>query len=166
MQCSICNGTFSRKDSLKRHLLNVHGVQEEDDSVSTKEKTFACSQCDTKFTEKKNLNRHMKIKHDVVHQTERKRKSNEQQQQSNKEQQKRQKQETKQMNMKSKDDNPSTSRVVPFDLTQHVNNGRFLCSICDLPFTSEENRNLHFENVHLTEKNLNVKTVPNLLNLE
>ena len=66
MQCSICNGTFSRKDSLKRHLLNVHGVQEEDDSVSTKEKTFACSQCDTKFTEKKSLNRHMKKKHDVV----------------------------------------------------------------------------------------------------
>ena len=82
MQCSICNGTFSRKDSLKRHLLNVHGVQEEDDSVSTKEKSFACSQCDTKFTEKSNLNRHMKKKHHVVLQTERKRKSNEQQQQS------------------------------------------------------------------------------------
>ena len=157
MQCSICNGTFSRKDSLKRHLLNVHGVQEEDDSVSTKEKSFACSQCDTTFTEKKSLNRHMKNKHDVVLQTERKRKSNEQQQQSNEDQQKRQKQETKQMNMKSKDDNPSTSRVVPFDLTQHVNNGRFLCSICDLPFTSEENRNLHFENVHLTDKKFKCK---------
>ena len=86
MQCSICNGTFSRKDNLKRHLLNVHGVQEEDDSVSTKEKSFACSQCDTTFTEKKNVNRHMKKKHDVVHQTERKRKSDEQQQQSNEEQ--------------------------------------------------------------------------------
>ena len=42
--------------------------------------------------------------------------------------------------------------VVPFDLTQHENNGRFLCSICDLPFTGKENRNLHFKNAHLTEK--------------
>ena len=106
-----------------------------------------------KFYRKKNLNRHMKKKHDVDYQiqTERKRKSDEQQQR-NEEQQKRQKQETKQMKVKSKGDNPSTSSVVPFYLTQHENNGRFLCSICDLPFTSKENRNLHFKNVHLTEK--------------
>ena len=156
MQCGICNQFFSRKDSLKRHLLNIHGVQEEDDSVSTKEKTFVCSQCSTKFTEKRSLIRHMKNKHTVVHQTERKRKSDEQQQR-NEEQQKRQKRETKQMKVKSKDDKSSTSSVVPFDLTQHENNGRFLCSICDLPFTCKENRNLHFKNVHLTEKQFKCK---------
>ena len=110
MQCGICNRFFSRKDSFKRHLLIIHRVQEEDDSVSTKEKTFVCSQCSTKFTEKRSLIRHMKNKHTVVHQTERKRKSDEQQQR-NEEQQKRQKRETKQMKVKSKDDKSSTSSV-------------------------------------------------------
>ena len=125
MQCSICNGTFSRKDSLKRHLLNVHGVQEEDDSVSTKEKTFACSQCDAKFTEKSNLNRHMKNKHNDK--------------------------------VKSKDEKTTTATVLPFDLTQHENNDRFLCSICNLPFTCKESRNDHFKNVHLTQKQFKCK---------
>ena len=55
MQCGICNKTFSRKDSLKRNLFNVHGVQEEDDSVSSKEKTLTCLHCHTKFKEKINL---------------------------------------------------------------------------------------------------------------
>ena len=86
MQCGICNRFFSRKDNLKRHLLNIHRVQEEDDSVSTKEKTFVCSQCSTKFTEKRNLSCHMKNKHTVVHQTERKRKSDEQQQRNEEQQ--------------------------------------------------------------------------------
>ena len=65
MQCNICHKVFSRKNNLRRHLLKVHGVKEENDSVSTKEKNFTCLQCNSKFTEKTNLNRHMKNKHDV-----------------------------------------------------------------------------------------------------
>ena len=60
--------------------------------------------------------------------------------------------------VKSKDEKATTATVIPFDLTQHENNDRFLCSICNLPFTCKESRNDHFKNVHLTQKQFKCKS--------
>ena len=53
-QCEICGKTFSRKNSLKRHVASVHQNQK-----------INCDQCDKTFSRKVNLINHKKDEHQV-----------------------------------------------------------------------------------------------------
>lgn len=148
MECQLCFKSFSRIDNLNRHLSDVHKVQKE-----VKEHKFKCTLCDAGYTENSSLRRHMKSVHNIdLSEIERKQKAAERERknielQKRKEETARAKEEAKAIKKK----NNESSKIVPFDLTVHENQGRYLCSCCQRPFVSEEARNHHF-NIHQTEK--------------
>ena len=123
MECQLCFKSFSRIDSLNRHLLEVHQVQKE-----VKEHKFKCTLCDAGYTENRNLRRHMKSVHNIdLSEIERKQKAAERERknielQKRKEETARPKEEAK----ATKKKNNESSKIVPFDLTVHENQGRYL----------------------------------------
>lgn len=55
-QCSNCEAGFTRKNSLKRHMLFVHeGIKPL--------KQFKCSECDSSFERKSDMKRHIDSNH-------------------------------------------------------------------------------------------------------
>ena len=53
-KCLICNATFSKPFTLKRHVESVHEGK----------KSYKCTQCDLKFKAKQNLKKHIAKVHE------------------------------------------------------------------------------------------------------
>ena len=53
-KCEICNKSFTRGKSLKRHITSIHeGI-----------KPFKCDTCEVSFSQKSNLDRHIAFAHE------------------------------------------------------------------------------------------------------
>ena len=57
VKCELCGDQFSRSDSLKRHILSVHGGGT----------IFKCDECDYQTPRKFDLTRHVSKMHSDVH---------------------------------------------------------------------------------------------------
>ena len=54
IKCYICNATFSRKDSMKKHIAAIHEGK----------KPFKCSICNSKFARNGHLSQHIMLVHE------------------------------------------------------------------------------------------------------
>ena len=68
-QCSICDKVFGAKQTLERHLVNVHkhDPTKQKEKVDEKKKPFRCSICDKAFAAKQTLERHFANVHKHEH---------------------------------------------------------------------------------------------------
>lgn len=62
--CHLCNKVYANKDSLRKHVRNVHGESLPDvRNVALSALQFSCSLCSRTFQAQKSVNRHMRQKH-------------------------------------------------------------------------------------------------------
>lgn len=68
--CSLCNSSFGKKNTLQRHMNNVHGVFFDGHKKGEKRKTImdVCEYCGDYFKNKKTLNRHIENIHEAYFQ--------------------------------------------------------------------------------------------------
>lgn len=60
-KCNECGTNYKYKSSLKRHLMKVHKIPENDIDIDNCSSTeYTCSLCNKKFVSKGNLNKHLK----------------------------------------------------------------------------------------------------------
>ena len=60
-KCDDCGVSYKFKCSLKKHLMKVHKIPENEININTSSNIeYTCSLCNKKFTTKGNLNRHLK----------------------------------------------------------------------------------------------------------
>lgn len=62
-KCDLCSQKFTLKDSVVRHLKNVHGVVSSKKNEECDEPRFYCEYCEKSYKHRKDLYHHIRTQH-------------------------------------------------------------------------------------------------------